>query len=256
MSGSAAQSAGAGSSFVPEAETLFAAMSVQPDTTRKTLIDSTIAALIAAGAWTKYEEFFMFAAHDVQAALLNWVNPAESAIRVGSATFTTDRGFTGDQSGGTGTMQIQSARNVNTGQFTSGSAHWSTYVNAGFGGDSNNIELGTSSFNLLHVLAANGNYGWGIQNTSEGVVSPGASGSWIGSTSSPTATLYRNGASIRTRGHGGTTSEAAKMTWLGRPSAWSNRRLAYGTYGSFLSSGEASAMHSILLTYLTAIGAP
>lgn len=261
LSGSAAQLAGAGGGgFLPEAEALFAAMTVQPDEARKTLINDTVAALMAAGVWTKYQELYVFAAHDVQAALLNWKTPAQSATRLGTATFTVDRGFTGNGgTGGANTMRIDSFANVNTGIFTANSAHFSTYVNAGLGGDSNNIDCGTSvGGDAVGVLLGNGNTHWAIRDAGGSAVVVGAaSGSWISTALNPTAFLYRNGAQVGTKAYGQVAAPASKFAWLGVAdgTAWSNRRLAYGSYGSNLTPGEASAKHTALLAYLISVGA-
>lgn len=59
-----------------DANALFAAMTVQPNTLRKKIILSTIHSLKLAGIWNKLDALWIPAAHDRQAARLNWRNPA------------------------------------------------------------------------------------------------------------------------------------------------------------------------------------
>ena len=59
--------------FDPAATALFARMTVQPDNTRKALINSTIVGLKASGIWAKADALYVTAAHDAQSARLNWV---------------------------------------------------------------------------------------------------------------------------------------------------------------------------------------
>jgi len=83
--------------LVPSAcQAVYDAMDVQPDAARKLLICQTITALKSAGLWDKLDLLFMFAAHDEQAGRINWVSPGYVLTRYNSCTFTTDRGFTGD----------------------------------------------------------------------------------------------------------------------------------------------------------------
>jgi hypothetical protein len=79
-----------------EASTYVAAMSVQPDITRKAAIDTLIGSLKSAGIWTTIDVLSLFAAHDSQAAVLNAKDPTKVWTPVNSPTFTVDRGFTGD----------------------------------------------------------------------------------------------------------------------------------------------------------------
>jgi hypothetical protein len=91
--------AAGGAAYSAEAEALFAAMTVQPDTTRKGVIDTFIKTMIADGIWAKLDVLWVLRAHDAQAGRLNWKTPASFALTaVNSPTFTVDRGYTGDAS--------------------------------------------------------------------------------------------------------------------------------------------------------------
>lgn len=89
--------AGGGASLLPETVTLIEAMPAKPDAARTKLINQTIASLTACGAWGRIDYLFCLAAHEENAALINWSRPGTSdAIVEGTPTFTADRGFAGD----------------------------------------------------------------------------------------------------------------------------------------------------------------
>ena len=82
-----------------EAETLVAAMSVQPSAARKQLIDQLITSLKSAGIWSVLDNLQVYAAHDSQAALLNWKAPGvNDGSLVNAPAFTADLGFKGNGS--------------------------------------------------------------------------------------------------------------------------------------------------------------
>lgn len=76
----------------PEAEAFVARMDVQPDNTRKELIDTFFTEI--AHIVDKLDQLWM-AGHDQQSSLLNWVG-ATDVTAVGTAAFTADRGFQGN----------------------------------------------------------------------------------------------------------------------------------------------------------------
>jgi len=88
--------------YQPESLAMFARMEVQPDETRKQLIDGLIknfknASLWELGAfWNGMDAFWMFAAHDDQAALLNWIEDDHNCTEVNSPAFEVDKGYTGN----------------------------------------------------------------------------------------------------------------------------------------------------------------
>lgn len=75
---------------------LYARMTVRPSRARRTKIESLISSLHAAGVWRRLDGFYMFAAHDIQAARLNWVGCMADVTSVNAPTFLIDRGFSGD----------------------------------------------------------------------------------------------------------------------------------------------------------------
>lgn len=75
---------------------IIAAMTPPPDAARALAINSTVTSLQSTGLWPLLDALFILAAHDAQAALLNWKNPSQVASTVNSPTFTTDQGYTGN----------------------------------------------------------------------------------------------------------------------------------------------------------------
>lgn len=92
---------GAGGSNEAETDALIAQMTVAPDATREGLINDLIAGLKADGVWSKLDVFYMPAAHDEQAGLLNWVTPGTYTASLAAGSITIDSGFFGPNSGGT-----------------------------------------------------------------------------------------------------------------------------------------------------------
>lgn len=94
---------GAAYSFVnTEAAAYVAAMTVQPDSTRKAAIDQLFTSLKAGtlgsvNLLTVLDGLWLFAAHDSQAALLNALAPSATPAAPSAApTFTTDVGYAGN----------------------------------------------------------------------------------------------------------------------------------------------------------------
>lgn len=80
--------------YEPEAVTLFAAMTTQPTTYRKSVINDLILTLKNAGVWAKLDVFYVLAVADTQQSSLNWKAPASNTTTdVGSPTFTADVGI-------------------------------------------------------------------------------------------------------------------------------------------------------------------
>jgi hypothetical protein len=84
-------------SLCDEAKALIARMTTQPNAERKYLINRTIMALKNAGVWSRLDAFYVTAAHDSQASLLNWTKN-EAATNAGGLPFTADVGFVGNGS--------------------------------------------------------------------------------------------------------------------------------------------------------------
>lgn len=87
---------GAGTSYEPEAVAYFARWTVQPDNTRKGLLNTLIKSLKDSGAWAIRDAYHLPAAPDTQSAVLNLKSTSFPLTPIGSPTFVADRGFMGD----------------------------------------------------------------------------------------------------------------------------------------------------------------
>lgn len=250
----------AASGYSAEATTLFAAMSSQPDATRKGHIDTCIGALKTAGVWTKLDVLYVFAAHDSQASLLNWKNPAtfNAAVAAATVTFTTDRGHTGDGASG----YIDSGFNASTagGNFVRDSAHlavWSgTEVQA-----SSIYEVGTTGARINSRDDATLGFHRLNSGSSQPITVANSIG-WI--------CIARNNSSnydnVKNLGTVANETEAslalANLNFFiccqndaGSLSGPSSRRVQAVHWGSYIDDTERDATYNALNTYMVAVGA-
>jgi hypothetical protein len=87
-----------GLGFEAETIALLARASVQPNSARATLINNLYAGMKSAGLFAKHDRFWINAAHDRQAARLNWVANNNDLTEVDAAnlSWTVDRGYQGN----------------------------------------------------------------------------------------------------------------------------------------------------------------
>lgn len=84
--------------LLPATTALVARMMAAPPAGRVTAMDGLIRALAAAGVWSRLDLLHVMAAHDTQAARLNWIGPAFDLAAYNSPLFAAGRGFKGDGS--------------------------------------------------------------------------------------------------------------------------------------------------------------
>ncbi|HYE38234.1 hypothetical protein [Methylocaldum sp.] len=77
-----------------DAQTVMDAFDVSPSLVRAQQISRFVSQLKAAGVWSKLDALFVLAAHDAQAARVNWKDVATVATEQNSPAFTADRGYT------------------------------------------------------------------------------------------------------------------------------------------------------------------
>lgn len=78
-------------------ESLLDRMTTVPGSKRQNAIDTLIRSLKAAGSWAKMDALYVFAAHDAQAALLNWVSTSYNlSVGAGAPAFTANSHYLGD----------------------------------------------------------------------------------------------------------------------------------------------------------------
>jgi len=246
---------GSGPVYDPDAVILFAAMTVQPDTARKEVINQLILNLKAAGIWSVLDVLYVTAAHDAQAAGLNWKAPASFVLTaVNSPTFTTDRGYAGD---GT-TSYLDTGWAPNNGvQFTQNSAHFGLWLRS-VGAAAGNI-LGRATAGTPILFTPNP-FGSGVQlrlNSGAAVyINPPAAAGWnvCDRASSTTIALRKDGVEQGTAAQTSSARDSAALL-IGRAgSSFSTAQVAAASFGASIASLDSS-YYAALQTYMTAVGA-
>jgi hypothetical protein len=252
------------------ADTLYAAMSVQPDATRQGHIETLINALRTAGVWAKLDVFYVMAAHDAQAARLNWRNPATFALSaVNSPTFTTDRGYAGN--GSSSYLNTAWDAATNGVLYTQNSASmfaWcrTSRANGAFGLIGTENTTGSQSYMSIANKWSDGNYYISINNTSAGSIPAAASADSAGlfhvnrSTSSAIQ-FYKNGSFVSQ--NTSSTSQTLRTEDVpilarrrdGVLDRYSTDQVIFAGLGASLSSTEATDLYNALNAYKTAVGA-
>lgn len=262
---SGVQLAGGGGapSYDADAVTLFAAMSSQPDSTRKQLISDTIASLKSAGIWAKLDECWFLAAHDSQAALLGWKR-YKDCTAVNAPTFTTDRGYAGN--GTTSYLNTGFVPSTHGVQYTLNDASFGVYsrTNANATSSADMGAQASSSSNRAILFIRNGNeaaYRVNQNAAQSGVANTDSSGLWVARrTASNAISQYHNGASFATSATASTGRPAVAMFIAaqnnnGTPSQFSTRQYAFAFVGASMSAGQQSSLFTIVESYLDSIGA-
>lgn len=247
--------------YEPEVASILAAMTVQPDATRRGHINTLVAGLKTDGIWDLLSNLNIYAAHDSQAALVNWKAPVSTKIATvnNAPTFTLDRGYT--TNGTTSYVDTLTAPNViirpdnitigywsRTAAVTAGSSGCSTSGNAfaigltsRFTGDLCRVRLG----NTTPVTVANLD-GSGLHLATR--------------TDATNITIYRNSTSLGTVAHAINSNVYNQLTFtLGRQGASSfsfeGREYAAFVMGKGLTAGQVTNLYNRLQTYMTAVGA-
>lgn len=244
------------SPYEPETAGLLARMSVEPSITRKGHINTLIAALKTAGVWAKMDAFYVFAAHDAQAALLDWTGRGNDLATVGSVTFTTDRGFTGD--GATGYLTKASWTPALQ---TQNDAHLSVWTRtaATYDGVTGKLDAHTGSARLgRRATTDSAAYTWRINDATGTQSAPAAqTGHFLCARAvAGTKRLYRNGASVATASVA-STATATRIDFLSNAGAslFSDAQISAGSVGQNPTDTEASDFYTALAAWQTAVGA-
>ncbi|MDF7777415.1 hypothetical protein P1X14_19315 [Sphingomonas sp. AOB5] len=246
----------------PAAVALIARMSVAPDGARVGVIDTLVRALKTAGVWAKLDALYLLAAHDAQAARLNWISSSYGLSVSGVPAFTVDRGYTGDGSA----AYLDSGFNPVTagGKFAQNDAHMSVWTGTDVA-NSMQFDLGTAraGINARRASVAAARIYANIGSADELALSPATSIGW-------TCWVRNGSAAYSAVRNGGTPTSIvqASNALLSLPfyilaqsiagpaaSAHTTRRVQAACWGGQLSAGEMGALYGALAAYMTAIGA-
>jgi len=238
-----------------EAETtaLLAAMTVQPDSTRKALINTLIAGLKADGVWSKMGAFNVLAAHDAQAARVGWKNPAKILTASGTITFTTDRGYAGN--GTNGYLEHPDNLAAISG-FTQNNASMGVYCNTNV--LENKSAIGQVTTLRSYITPRNGsNMDWRPNGAATSSALPVATSVGLSAWSrvdASNARAFKNGALLATAGVSGAIG-STKYTLCRNGTQYATVRVAAAWVGSSLTDAEHLAVYNRVHTFLSAIGA-
>lgn len=241
------------------------AMTSRPSSARMGDINTFILALKTAGIWTKFDHFYLLAAHHEQASRLSLKTPGSFTLvattLTTAPTFTVDRGWLGGGAGTTAGGYLASSFNatVGTNQLQQDSCHQAVWVHQASSGTVTGTfrELGggqtvmatKNATAVLYCLAnaaspdaipqtgdGTGFYAWsrqsaanyhGYQDTSD-----------LGATARVSAALVAGAFSVLRGGSG-----------------FSNARVSAACWGAGLSGAEVTALRNALRAYMVAVGA-
>jgi hypothetical protein len=249
----------------PAAAALIARMSGTPNAGRAGLIDVLVRALKASGVWAKLDLLYLMAAHDAQAARLNWIGAANDLAAVNAPGFTTDRGYAGD--GATSYLDSGWAASGSA-RFLTDSASLGCWINAGTDTASDfAVAMGARDASNGAFVGPRGssNAIRGRVNQASSAASSGTVATRMGltvlsRTASNLVSCYRGGGldgSFATVS-GGRATVPFFLGCLNANGAFSNgadNRIAAAFAGAGLSGGEVAALHAALSAYLTSVGA-
>ncbi len=237
-----------------ETTALVARMTVQPSTARRGLIDALIAGLKTDGVWAKLDWLALLAAHDAQAARLNW-RAAGALSAVNSPGFMVDRGYAGDGA----------SAYLDTGYNPATAGANATRNNTAIGvwdrtaSDTSQAIMGTQSqaWFLMNRYSTTATTLGNVNDTGYTTLpigSTGASGLTAASrTGAGALSLYRNGIGI---GSGTAASGAPpnETVLLLRGADYSSHQAAAAFIGAALTAAEQASLFGRINSYLTAIG--
>lgn len=240
------------------AAALIAAMKTQPTETRKATINNLVVALKLAGIWSKLDVLYLMAAHDVQAARLNWKDPSIFALTAvgGGTTFTTDKGFQGN---GSSTAEacgyVPSTNGVNYKQDDA-----SLWVWANLNQQDTNPACGRVAAIGYHLLTRNGSNAMGGRlNDNDTSTRSNSDARGLCGVSRPAASTkryWRNGAQVGADLAVASTGVPSANSWAaggGSNASWEDQQNALYALGASL-SGLESGFYSAISAYMTAVG--
>lgn len=227
-------------------------MTVTPSRSRKVAINTLVAALVAAGVWTKMGNLWVLAAHDAQAARTNWILPGTGDLsEVNSPTFTADRGYTGD--GATSYLVSSAALRSPYAQNSAHHAIWigtnvaESGMDAGAAGTQRIRARNTADQLVININAASNTTITGVTDSRGHVLS--------NRTGSTTGDVYKNGVDVGDITTTTTTVTPNAFRLCAGDIAFSTKRLQAGHAGEKLTAQEVSDTYAALLAYMTAVGA-
>jgi hypothetical protein len=251
--------AAAAPAYDTDAQSYFSRLSVQPDASRKALLNDFVVTMKQKGWWPHFKFVYVQAAHDAQAARQNMVADLGNLLLVGAPTFVLNSGYEGDAAGAC----LRNNVNLNASGITQNS-HFQYYADT-----KPNLVPGANKY--AYGASANGTV-IALQQTSEMSVRLGStSGTTAGMfsiyhrlsgmrISSNLARSYRNGVMATQITSATAVLNAYDLFILRTASASTDGRCGFFILGSApetaaLADQMAGDVDAAVYTYLKAIGA-
>lgn len=239
-------------------DNLIAAMVVPPNNFRKANIAQLIQKLYASGTWAKTDVFWVLAAHDEQAARLNWKSPGTFTLNaINSPAFVADRGFTGN--GSSSWLDTGWDRPTNGVQFTQNNAHISIYQRTAAGSNVPNI----SDTNASYRAAIGGQGGanrWTRLNSGTNIFGP-AGGTYpqqlISRRNDATnVSMLADGVQVTVPSAAASGAMNTNDIGIGRVgTGYNTGQIAGNSWGAYFDDTEAAAFYTAWNAYMVAVGA-
>lgn len=251
--------------YVIEAQKLFGAMTIKPSGQRARLISNTIGRLQRAQIWSTQEVFYVMAAHDNQAARLNWKSPGNfTATATNSPTFTADRGYAGDGSTSfVNTGWVPSTQSTMVTTTASHVAGWSNTTRAAVLSDLLGCyDTGFDGIQILQRFTGDQYYGRLTDSAGTFVTNAASNGMFLTSRSGTSLAHYRNGVSLGPTTQAGVALPDVSLYIAGgsnHTAAIHNPGTDQGalaSVGGSLNVNQVAEFYRIMRAYMTAVGAP
>lgn len=238
-----------------ETRQLLAAFTTVPSQTRKRTINNLIASLKRFGLWDKMGAMYVLAAHDQQAAKINWKAPTETALaETATVTFTVDRGFAGD--GATGSLAGPTAI-----PSIPGCSQDSTHVSVWnlSTGQAASPQIGKPTTSDIFINSRNvADQAVTRVNNTTAFTGPNtnASGFYVTSrTASNLTDLYKNGVLIATNATASAAGASEVLSFFKVGGSFLNHQCSFGAAGSGLNAADAALLYPVVYQYMVAVGA-
>lgn len=251
----------ASSSYNLDTQKVVTAFSTPPTQARAKIINALIVRLQLANVWSGFDNWWLLAAEDQQAARVNWKAPGVSftLTAVNSPTFTTDRGYAGN--GTTSYLSSGWIPSTHGVQYASGSSSVLCWVRTNTASTST-ITGSTNDFirNRISTSFIAGRQS-GTTTTNSSTTHTAAGFAAITRPDASNINFWLNGAQL------GTTVASADGVMstteificagnnAGSPGSPTTKEISWVAWGRNFTSGEITSIYNAVNTYLTAVGA-
>lgn len=248
-----------------DAQAIIDQMSTAPSSARQLLIDDLVAGLKADGLWSKLLALWVPAAHDAQAARLNWKDPAGVSLApINAPIFTVDEGYKGD---GASAYLDTGVAPSSYPAYATGSASLGVVVGPGSGALSgvlmgvNDRSTGAETASVLRF--GGGKYRAAVNSQGEtgNSSADGAVGDLVIATKTDTSAntpIYLNG-SLDSTGSASSVRPPEQNMFLlcqqfdGNPNSFTTAQISLAFIGTGLTATDAANLDARISAYMTGL---